>query len=89
VLTLFRVNDQYQTLGIRPEDFAIVMPDDWSPIQINPNDQVVRDAVKKLQEATTKPCGPDAPTLAFKSFEKQASQRRWWQKSPVTRESAE
>jgi hypothetical protein len=50
---LFRVNDQYQSLGIRPEDFTIVVPDDWSPIQINPNDQIVRDAVHKLQQATT------------------------------------
>src|ERR1700753_1821059 len=39
---------------------------------------------------TAKPCGPDAPTLAFKLAKtRSASRRRWWQKSPVTRESAE
>src|SRR5665647_1711727 len=36
---------------------------------------------------TAKPCGPDAPTLASSRVE--ISARRWWQESPVTRESAE
>jgi hypothetical protein len=36
---------------------------------------------------TAKPCGPDAPTLA--SSVADVSARRWWQESPVTRESAE
>jgi hypothetical protein len=36
---------------------------------------------------TAKPCGPDAPTLA--SSRAEVSARRWWQTSPVTRESAE
>jgi hypothetical protein len=35
---------------------------------------------------TAKSCGPDAPTLASSCAE--VSARRWWQKSPVTRESA-
>src|ERR1700728_4920892 len=36
---------------------------------------------------TAKSCGPDAPTLASSVAE--VSARRWWQTSPVTRESAE
>src|ERR1700677_2642982 len=36
---------------------------------------------------TAKPCGPDAPTLA--SSWRKRFHRRWWQQSPVTRESAE
>jgi hypothetical protein len=36
---------------------------------------------------TAKPCGPDAPTLA--SSVADVSAKRWWQQSPVTRESAE
>jgi hypothetical protein len=36
---------------------------------------------------TAKPCGPDAPTLASSFAE--SSVKRWWQKSPVTRESPE
>src|SRR5450755_2985203 len=36
---------------------------------------------------TAKTCGPDAPTLASSRVE--VSARRWWQESPVTRESAE
>jgi hypothetical protein len=36
---------------------------------------------------TAKPCGPDAPTLV--SSVADVSARRWWQESPVTRESAE
>jgi hypothetical protein len=35
---------------------------------------------------TAKSCGPDAPTLASSFVE--SSAKRWWQKSPVTRESA-
>src|SRR6202035_2342333 len=35
---------------------------------------------------TAKSCGPDAPTLASSVAE--VSARRWWQESPVTRESA-
>src|SRR5882724_12958179 len=34
-----------------------------------------------------KSCGPDAPTLAS-SFAESISVRRWWQTSPVTKESA-
>src|ERR1700742_44496 len=34
---------------------------------------------------TAKSCGPDAPTLASSCAE--VSARRWWQQSPVTRES--
>src|SRR6185312_7425391 len=34
-----------------------------------------------------KPCGPDAPTLA--SSRGKIFHRRWWQESPVTKESAE
>jgi hypothetical protein len=37
---------------------------------------------------TAKSCGPDAPTLASSSWEAKASWGRWWQTSPVTRESA-
>jgi len=37
-----------------------------------------------LPGRTAKTCGPDAPTLAFKSAKD--FRRRWWQKSPVTRE---
>src|ERR1700733_4090638 len=36
---------------------------------------------------TAKSCGPDAPTLASSWWRK--FHRRWWQTSPVTRESAE
>jgi hypothetical protein len=36
---------------------------------------------------TAKSCGPDAPTLA--SSVADVSARRWWQESPVTKESAE
>jgi hypothetical protein len=36
---------------------------------------------------TAKSCGPDAPTLASSVAE--VSARRWWQTSPVTKESAE
>src|SRR5580692_8916994 len=36
---------------------------------------------------TAKSCGPDAPTLASSLAEVSAG--RWWQESPVTRESAE
>src|ERR1700722_14562451 len=35
---------------------------------------------------TVKSCGPDAPTLASSFAE--GSARRWWQESPVTRESS-
>src|ERR1700733_8137126 len=37
---------------------------------------------------TAKSCGPDAPTLASSSWEAKASLGRWWQTSPVTKESA-
>src|SRR5450756_1954245 len=36
---------------------------------------------------TAKPCGPGAPMLASSRVE--VSTRRWWQESPVTRESTE
>src|ERR1700679_2434221 len=36
---------------------------------------------------TAKSCGPDAPTLA--SSVADVSARRWWQESPVTKESTE
>jgi hypothetical protein len=43
-----------------------------------------------LTSRTAKPCGPDAPTLAFKLVDDTCvSRRRWWQESPVTRESTE
>jgi hypothetical protein len=35
---------------------------------------------------TVKSCGPDAPTLASSWWKR--FRRRWWQKSPVTKESA-
>jgi len=35
---------------------------------------------------TAKSCGPDAPTLA--SSRRRKLRRRWWQPSPVTKESA-
>jgi hypothetical protein len=35
---------------------------------------------------TAKSCGPDAPTLASSCAE--VSAQRWWQTSPVTKESA-
>jgi hypothetical protein len=38
---------------------------------------------------TVKPCGPDAPTLASSGDDACALRLRWWQESPVTRESAE
>ena len=49
------------------------------------------DASGALDESaslrTAKSCGPDAPTLA--SSWRKGFRRRWWQTSPVTKESAE
>ena len=41
---------------------------------------------ERCSPRTAKSCGPDAPTLASSFVE--SSAKRWWQKSPVTRESA-
>src|SRR5665647_2642139 len=49
-------------------------------------DAIARDRRARARR-TAKPCGPDAPTLASSRVE--LSARRWWQESPVTRESAE
>jgi hypothetical protein len=50
------------------------------------------DANGALDEArwmrTVKSCGPDAPTLASSGDNACALRLRWWQESPVTRESA-
>jgi hypothetical protein len=40
---------------------------------------------RALHPRTAKSCGPDAPTLA--SSWRKRFRRRWWQESPVTRES--
>jgi hypothetical protein len=40
---------------------------------------------ERCSPRTAKSCGPDAPTLASSFVE--SSAKRWWQKSPVTRES--
>src|ERR1700677_4936260 len=42
---------------------------------------------RALTSRTAKSCGPDAPTLA--SSWRKRFRRRWWQTSPVTKESAE
>lgn len=49
---LRKVNEQYRFLGLRPEDFASEMPDEWAPIQIDPNEPTIREAVRQLHEAT-------------------------------------
>lgn len=48
---LYRVNLQYRSLGIRPEDFARALPDEWEPIQINPSEPAVQEAVRLLGDA--------------------------------------
>jgi hypothetical protein len=54
-------------------------------------DERRRSPAKPLGEdgrsRTAKSCGPDASTLASSSLEASASQGRWWQESPITRES--
>jgi hypothetical protein len=50
---LFKVNDQYRSLFLTPADFARELPDEWAPIQINPSEPAVQEAVRQLQEATT------------------------------------
>jgi hypothetical protein len=40
---------------------------------------------ERCSPRTAKSCGPDAPTLASSFVE--SSAKRWWQESPVTRES--
>ncbi len=49
---LYRVNSQYRSLSVRPEDFTRELPDEWEPIQINPNEPTVQEAVRQLREAT-------------------------------------
>jgi hypothetical protein len=46
----------------------------WDAVAVTASGARRRAGRKRLLR-TAKPCGPDAPTLAFKSFEKQASQR--------------
>jgi hypothetical protein len=50
---LFKVNAEYRSLGIMPEDFAKELPDEWAPIQINPSEPAVQEAVRQLHEAAT------------------------------------
>jgi len=53
---------------------------------------VLRAHGRTTRSRTAKSCGPDAPTLAssrrgWPEFFL-ASRRRWWQESPITKESA-
>ena len=50
---LYRVNEQYISLSIRSEDLATELPDEWAPIQINPDEPAIQEAVRQLQEAAT------------------------------------
>ena len=50
---LGKVNYQYYSLGLTPEDFAREAPDEWAPVQIDPSEPVVQEAVQQLHEATT------------------------------------
>jgi hypothetical protein len=50
---LRRVNDEYRVLGLTPEDFGSELPDEWAPIQINPDEPAIQEAVRLLQEAAT------------------------------------
>jgi hypothetical protein len=50
---LRKVNELYLHLGITPEDFTRELPDEWTPIQINPDEPAIQEAVRQLQEATT------------------------------------
>jgi hypothetical protein len=45
-------------------------------------------ADESINSRTVKSCGPDAPTLASSSCWESFQRERWWQKSPVTKESA-
>lgn len=50
---LRKVNEQYFHLGITPDDFAVELPDEWAPIQINPDEPAIQKAAQQLQEVTT------------------------------------
>ena len=49
---LRKVNEQYFHLGMTPDDFAVELPDEWAPIQINPDEPAI-------QEAARQPKSPD------------------------------
>jgi hypothetical protein len=50
---LRKVNEQYRSLGLEPEDFETELPDEWAPIQINPSEPAIQEAVERLHDATT------------------------------------
>jgi hypothetical protein len=49
---LLKINRLAEELGVTPADFEQPPLDEWAPIQIDQNDEVVKEAVEKLRAAT-------------------------------------
>src|SRR5450631_3952696 len=78
-----RANHHYKLAPSHPNEGRVAIV---TNVAMGCGGRLARDRRARARR-TAKTCGPDAPTLA--SSRVAISARRWWQESPVTRESAE